>query len=122
MSGTTKDVDTVSLSVKQWRVDKVQPDGSATFVNSVPEIDMRQRQSGQAEVHYNSRTDAKPPLEFKQVAPSVGVPLSVVTIDALGRVLRRKRAADAAKGDQTQDVPPALTPVDPQAGAAGGNG
>jgi len=99
-------------------VDKVRPDGTATFVNSVPQIDMRQRQSGQSEVRYNSRTDAKPPLEFQQVAPSVGVPLSVVTINSCGKVLHRERAAGAAEDNKSKDGPAALAPANPQAAAS----
>jgi hypothetical protein len=52
---------------------------------------MRQKLSGCEEVRYNSRTDAKPPAGFEHVAKSVGVPLSVVTMDARGKILRRVR-------------------------------
>jgi len=91
ISGTTQNADTVSNSVKVWRVTDVRPDGSATFEHSVESVDMRQQLSGRAEVRYNSRTDAKPPVGFEDVAKSIGVPLSVVTMDQKGKILERKR-------------------------------
>ena len=91
ISGTTQNAETVSNSVKVWRVKDVRPDGSATFEHSVESVDMRQQLSGRAEVRYNSRTDAKPPVGFEDVAKSVGVPLSIVTMNPKGKILERKR-------------------------------
>jgi hypothetical protein len=89
VSKTTQTAETLSLSVKQWRVTDVRPDGAATFEHSVACVDMRQKLTGRNEVRYNSRTDAKPPVGFEDVARSVGVPLSVVTLNAQGKVLHR---------------------------------
>ena len=89
VSSTTQTAETVSLSVKAWQVTDVKPDGTATFRNSVEQVDMRQHLSGCDEVRYNSRTDAKPPPGFEDTAKSVGVPLATITMDAAGKVLHR---------------------------------
>jgi hypothetical protein len=91
VSGTTQNAETLSTSIKQWRVTGVKPDGAATFVHSVERVDMRQKLAGCNEVRYNSQTDAKAPPGFEDAAKSVGVPLSTVTMDAKGKVLHRVR-------------------------------
>ena len=75
VSGHTQTAETLSISVKRWRVTDVRPDGTATFAHSVERVDMRQKLTGRNEVRYNSQTDAKPPVGFENVARSVGVPL-----------------------------------------------
>ncbi len=91
VSGTTQTAETLSASVKLWRVMAVKPDGSATFEHSVEQVDMRQKLTGRDEVRYNSKTDPKPPVGFEDAAKSVGIVLSVVTIDAKGKVVSRER-------------------------------
>jgi hypothetical protein len=97
VSRSTQSTETLSNSVNVWRVFRVQPDGSVTFEQSVEWVDMRQTLSGRGEVRYDSRTGAKPPQGFEDAAKSVGVPLSVITMDAQGKVLHRK---DRAKKPQ----------------------
>lgn len=89
VSGTTQTAETLSISVKQWRVTDIKPDGTAVFEHSVERVDMRQKLTGSSEVRYNSQTDAKAPAGYEDVPKSVGVPLVVVTLDAQGKVLRR---------------------------------
>jgi len=91
VSGITQTAETLSKSVKQWRVRDVKPDGSAVFVHQVESVDMRQKLSGCKEVRYNSQTDEKPPIGFQHVAQSVGVPLAVITMDSRGNVIQRER-------------------------------
>ena len=91
ISRETQTVETLSLSVKRWRVADVAPDGAATFEHSVERVDMRQKLAGSSEVRYNSQTDAKVPPGFEGVAKSIGRPLSRVTIDSKGKVLHRDR-------------------------------
>jgi hypothetical protein len=90
VSGSTQSTDTASLSLKAWRVKEVKPDGSATFEHRVEWVDMRQTLTGRKEVHYDSRTQSTPPAGFESAAKSVGVPLSIVTIDARGKVIHRE--------------------------------
>jgi hypothetical protein len=90
ISKDTQSTDTSSVSVKAWRVTDVRPDGTATFEHRVEWVDMRQTLTGRKEVRYDSRTGAKPPAGFEDAARSVGVPLSIVKIDAQGKVLKRQ--------------------------------
>jgi hypothetical protein len=109
VSGATKTVETVSTSEKVWRVKRVEPDGSATFEHLVAWVDMRHQLTGSAEVHYDSRTDLVPPHGFEYLAQSVGVPLSIVTLDARGKVVKRTRlpvkAAVGGEGEMTVVLP-----------------
>jgi hypothetical protein len=89
VSRETKTIEMVSVSVKAWHVTEVNPDGTATFRHSVDWVDMRNNVTGRDEVHYDSRTDAKPPADFEEVAKTVGVPFLTVTMDATGKVLHR---------------------------------
>jgi len=91
VSGTAQTAETISTSVKAWRVKEVKPDGAVRFEHMVEWVDMRQKLAGSSEVRYDSRTDAKPPMGFEDVAASVGVPLSIITMDARGKILQRER-------------------------------
>lgn len=109
VSGTSQTAETLSSSVKVWRVVKAEPNGAATFEHLVESVDMRQKLTGRQEIHYNSQTDKRPPPGFENVAESVGKPLSVVTIDATGQVVRRDRkpakAAAESEGQITIPMP-----------------
>ena len=109
VAGTTQTAETLSKSVKVWRVTGVDENGAATFEHRVEDVDMRHNLTGSAEVRYNSRTDKKAPPGFEHVAASVGVPLSIVTIDRLGKVVRRERkqvkGAAPNEGDITIPLP-----------------
>jgi hypothetical protein len=91
VSGSEQTAETTSISEKVWRVKEVKSDGAATFEHLVQWVDMRQKLAGSAEVRYDSRTDAKPPVGFEDAAASVGVPLSIITMDAHGKILNRER-------------------------------
>ena len=109
VSASTQTAETTTTSVKVWRVHEVKPDGSIVFDHLVESVDMRHRLSGRDEVHYNSRTDPCAPHGFEDVARAVGVPLAVVTIDAQGKLMRRKqnfvKAAVAGQGEITIQLP-----------------
>jgi hypothetical protein len=99
VSGTTQTAESVSTSVKVWRVSDVQPDGTATFEHSVRSVDMRHKLSGRQEVRYNSDTDKEASPGFQTIAKSIGVPLALVTIDPRGKIIKRERRI-AKPGDQ----------------------
>lgn len=109
VAGSTQTAETVSTSVKAWRVEDVQPDGKVTFEHRVERVDMWQKLTGRDEVRYNSQTDDAPPPGFDHVAGSVGVPLSEVTMDATGRILHRRRNSQAksapSEGPMTIPLP-----------------
>jgi hypothetical protein len=104
ISDTTKRAETFTRSVKAWKVTDVQADGTAKFVCSVERIEMRQKMSGNDEVRYDSRTDEQPPPGFATVAESIGVPLTIISMDPTGEVLRREQ----------KQVNPAVRPGDGQ--------
>jgi hypothetical protein len=101
VSKSTQDTETASFSMKVWRVKEVQPDGIAVFEHSVEWIDMRQKLSGASEVTYDSRKDKEAPPGFQDVASAVGVPLSTITLDPLGKVVKREK--NKVKGSSTQE-------------------
>jgi hypothetical protein len=125
VSATTQTAETLSVSVKRWQLREVRADGAATFEHSVERVDMRQKLAGRSEVRYNSETDAKPPVGFEDVAKSVGVPLSIVTMDARGKVLHRQRrnaktpAANDAAHDLAQNESAMTIPLPEEAIALG---
>ncbi|MEE8451637.1 MAG: hypothetical protein V3R99_06965 [Thermoguttaceae bacterium] len=104
IEGDSQTADTLSKSVKAWRVQRLGADGSATFEHTVEWIEMRQRLTGREEVCYDSRTDKEPPTVFQQVAKSVGVPLSVVTVDPQGKVLERVRTKARPKNQSEGEI------------------
>lgn len=108
VQGETKSTESVTSSVKVWRVTKVEPDGTATFSHHVEDVDMWQKVPGRSKITYNSATDAKPPAGFEQVAKSVGVVLSVITLNDRGNILGRVQKADSAvasRGEITLPLP-----------------
>lgn len=77
-----------TTSIKLWKIDSVEADGSAVVVNVVEEIDLwRQANDSQPE-KFNSRNDKNPPLAFQQFAESIGKPLSTKTLSDRGNVLK----------------------------------
>jgi hypothetical protein len=90
IQGSTQTAETESRSVKVWLVKHVDPKGAATFEHRVENIDMWQRTSGRREIRYNSETDKTPPPGYEHMADAVGVPLSTVTMDSRGTILKRK--------------------------------
>jgi hypothetical protein len=114
VSRDTQNTETLSTSVKAWKVTDVKPDGTVTFEHRVEWVDMRQTLTGRKEVRYDSRTGAKPPAGFEDAARSVGVPLSMVKIDARGKVLHRK---ELKKPSSDKSEKPAVDkPVSPNEG------
>jgi hypothetical protein len=105
VSGTTQTAETVSQSVKVWRVKEVSPDGTVTFDNLVENVDMRQNVTGREEVRFNSQTDEKPPAAFEAVARSIGVPISTITLNGQGKVIQREQSqAPAAAPNQDGQI------------------
>jgi hypothetical protein len=115
VSGITQTTETRSKSVKVWQVEDVKPDGTATFKHLVESVDMWHKLSGREEVRYNSRTDEKPPPGYGHLAKSLGVPLSVVTIDTKGRIIKRDqrpvKAGAQSEGPMTIPLPEKPVPV-----------
>jgi hypothetical protein len=85
-----------------WRVDEVKADGTVKFLHTVESIDMWQRTQGRKEVRYNSLTDAEVPPGYEDVAAAVGKPLTIVTMNSRGKILKREEKRAQPIGTSTQ--------------------
>ncbi len=113
-AGTTQTAETTSRSVKLWTVKSINEAGHFIFVHSVEHVDMRQKVTGQQEVHYDSELHQDPPPGFEQVASAVGVPLTVFTLDELGKVVHREDQGESGEQnprDITIPLPEEAVPV-----------
>ncbi len=109
IQGTGQTAETQSKSIKCWTIDNVAADGTVTFTHSVESIDMWQKSQGRAEIRYNSETDKEVPPGYEEAAAAVGVPLTIVTMDNRGVILKRfeKRVQPAGASTQiTMPLPP----------------
>lgn len=106
IQGTTQTAETRSCSTKTWKIESVDDAGVATFTHLVDNIEMWQKASGRQEISYNSQTDETPPPGYEIVAKSVGVPLSIVTMDPRGTIVNREIAHAGAMNVSTQITMP----------------
>ena len=104
ISGSSQTADTVSRSVKRWKVQDLDADGKAAFEHSVESIDMQHTISGRQPVSYNSETDDTPPAEYEEAARAVGIALAVVTVDQQGNVLDRLQKHALHGGDSSSQI------------------
>lgn len=88
---TEQTAETVTQSVKTWKVLSRQPDGAVTFELQVDDVEMTHRISGRPEVKFSSRGNSEPPVGFEEVAKTVGKPLARITLNSRGEVLERKQ-------------------------------
>ena len=58
VSGTTQTAETLSRSVKVWRVKEINDAGEARFEHLVESVDMRQKLTGRQEVRYKTSEPA----------------------------------------------------------------
>ena len=85
------------------------------FEHSVDSVNMRQKVTGREEVTYNSQTDTQPPPAYADVARSVRVPLTEVTIDKTGKILKRVEKRPGMPTDQQNSQMVLPLPSDPVA-------
>jgi hypothetical protein len=78
-----------SVSTKLWQVQQVGTDGTIEFEHSIRDVDMWSQVNGREPIRYQSREDEEPPLEYESISQTIGKPLSVVTIDQTGKVVKR---------------------------------
>ncbi len=116
IQGNTQSSKSRSVSTKVWQIDSISDEGNITFTHSVENVDMWQKLSDRPEVRYNSAEDEEVPSEYEQVAKTIGVPLTSVTISAEGRLIERD-----SRGGQTNfglgDIVMLLPPKPVQAGS-----
>jgi hypothetical protein len=88
--GNTQTAETLSKSVKVWKVKSIDEKGNVTLVHSVEHVSMWQKFDGRQETRYDSDTDATPPAGYENVAVAVGKPLAELTLDPRGVVVKRE--------------------------------
>jgi hypothetical protein len=106
IQGSSQTAETQSKSIKVWIVKFVDIKGHVTFEHRVENIDMWQKTTGRQEVRYNSETDKEAPPGYEAVAEAVGVPLSTVTMDDRGTIIKRKESRAQPVGVSTQMTMP----------------
>jgi len=99
IKGTSQTAQSRSISIKNWKVEEVDQEGNATFVHQVENIDMWQKVTDRPELAFNSETDDIPPAIYANAAKAVGIPLSRITVDPQGKVLKREHLG----GTQTSE-------------------
>ncbi|MDR3109941.1 MAG: hypothetical protein LBU65_09700 [Planctomycetaceae bacterium] len=113
ISGVEVVSETISRSTKTWTVEEVKPDGTATFVYQVSDVDMSQKQSDRDDVSYNSKTDKLVPPTFGRIANSIGVPLARISINQFGETVKKLqlRPYDASAEENKIAIPLPKEPV-----------
>lgn len=112
IQGTTQQAETVSESVKAWKVTDVLPNGEMEFVHVVEKVRMTNRVPNRATAEFDSERDTTPPPGFEQAARAVGVPLSVNRIKPNGEIVSRE--IKHPQPEVTDDLPITLRlPDDP---------
>ena len=107
--GNTQSSKSRSSSTKVWHVTKVDKNGYMTISHSIESVDMWQQLPDSPEVRYNSKTDEIVPPVYQQVAQTIGVPITTVTIDATGKIIDRQsnvRQSNFGLGDIVMLLPP----------------
>jgi hypothetical protein len=97
-----------TISKKLWEVSKVEPNGDATFVFKVVQVDMSQQIGDAEEIRFNSETDIDPPEIYKSVADSLHKPIATITINSRGVVVKRDEKGSTSTlgmGDVTITFP-----------------
>lgn len=100
---TTQDVESVSDSVKAWKVTDVLPSGEIEFMHVVESIKMTNRQPQKGVASYDSTTDKNPPAIFEQAAAAVGVPLTLIRMTPSGKIVDREEKHP--QPEVTEDMP-----------------
>ena len=102
MRDTTQVAKTSGTSIKAWKVTAANDDGNVKFEHMVESVNMKMWLTGRAEISYNSKTDAKAPQQYKAVAAAVGHPLTEITMDPHGKILKRKSIVDTPHSGSRQ--------------------
>jgi len=109
IQGNTQSSESRSVSTKVWKITGVDSKGNMTLTHSVANVDMWQKLSDRPEIRFNSKKDKEAPPEYKNVAKTIGVPLTTLTFASDGTVVNRGaslRQANLGLGDLVMLLPP----------------
>ncbi len=97
-----------TVSRKVWEVTKVDAAGNMTFVHRIAAVELSQRIGEGEEMSFHSRSPEPPAPMFNKLAETIGQPISVITIDPMGRVIEREdrhQSPNLGMGDITLAFP-----------------
>lgn len=97
-----------SISSKAWEVTEVDASGNMTFIYRIDRVDMSQQIGDNEEMRYNSEKDTVAPKVYAKVAESIGKPITTITIDSRGQVVKRnegKSTSNLGMGDVALVMP-----------------
>ena len=89
IAGNNQQTKLRSKSQRSFVVTNVNGDGDFEFQHIIDSVDMWSEVSGNQAVRYNSKTDKEVPAEFQNVADMIGIPISEITMNSLGKIVKR---------------------------------
>ena len=89
IGATRQSTETATDSIKTWRVVAAEND-RITLEQSVDRVTMTSRTSDRGEIRWSSADEGPPPPGYETVRQSLGVPLTRLVIDGVGRVIERR--------------------------------
>lgn len=101
---STQAAQTKTVTVKSWKITDVLPDGNIEFINVVERVKMLNQLPDRDAVEYDSVRDKTPPPGFEDVAKSVGVPLSAITMTSRGKVVRREKKQGGQNAEESAPI------------------
>ncbi|MEM7315159.1 MAG: hypothetical protein AAF497_18605 [Planctomycetota bacterium] len=109
VQGISEEVKSRSKSLKRWDFLNIQADSVAKFMHTIEQVDMWSETTGRDPIHYDSLSDAEVPAEYRAIAESIGKPISVVTANRFGKIIKREdkvRQIDRGTGGLLIPLPP----------------
>lgn len=97
-----------TVSRKVWEVTNVDAAGNMTFVHRIAAVELSQRIGEGDEMSFDSRSAEPPAPMFNKLAETIGQPISIITIDPMGRVVEREdrhHSPNLGMGDITLAFP-----------------
>lgn len=89
IAGNNQQTKLRSKSQRSFLVTGTSRNGDFQFQHIIDSVDMWSEVSGNKAVRYNSKTDKEVPVEFQNVADMIGTPISEITMNSLGKIVKR---------------------------------
>ena len=89
IQGNSQTTESRAVSTKLWNILETAPN-RIKFQHSIADAAMWSQVSGRQPEEFDSKKDEEPPKIYKNVASTVGKPLSVVTMDPSGKIIQRE--------------------------------
>jgi hypothetical protein len=109
VEGISEEVKSRSKSMKRWDFMKIASNGQAQFMHTIEHVNMWSEMSGREPVQFDSLSDGEVPVEYRAIAESIGKPISIVTTNQYGKILKREdkvKQIDRGTGGMLIPLPP----------------